>query len=312
MQTTRIAMLFFIPVVALSAQQPNPSSSEATQLYQKAVAAYEEKDYAKSLELCQQALDKGAKRGTVPYHMACCYALTSKFDDAFKYLNLAIERGWHNVEHMLSDPDLNSLREDPRWPQTIKRCEQEREKKLTMVKEPALARELLVRMDKDQRARRYLEERMRNLPPGQTSVFVHDVPEEFNMQRIDQENTEFMRVTIEKLGWPGKSMVGEESAQAAWLLVQHADHDPDFQDKCLALIKEAFKSGDVTGQQVAYLTDRVLIKQGKKQLYGTQFNSEGSETNPFPIEDEANLDARRNEMGLGPMADYERIMRGQR
>lgn len=299
-----IILVFCAPVFA---EEPKPATSEATALYWQAMAAYEAKDYAKSLEFCFQSLDKGAKRATVPYHMACCYALTNKSDDAFKYLNMAIERGYRDVDHLKTDADLTSLRNDARWKEAIKACEEAREKHFLSLKESGLARELMERMSKDQAARRLLQEKFES---GQTSVFPADLPEDMNLEKIDRDNTAFMKSTIEKYGWPGKSMVGEEAAQASWLLVQHADLDPEFQAKCLELIKMAFEDDEVTGQQVAYLTDRVLIKQGKKQLYGTQFAGIGGNVSPSPIEDEANLDRRRAEMGLGPFAEYEKLMKG--
>lgn len=304
--------LFMFSSRFCSGQDTKPASatSEATALYMQAVAAYREKDYAKSLELCFQSLDKGAKRGTVPYHMACCYALTDKPDDAFKYLNLAFERGWRDVDHLQVDADLATLRADERWTAAVKACTDAREKYFGSLKEPALARELLERMAKDQRARFGLEEKFKSLPPGQPGLLPHELSDDLNVEKIDRDNTAHMKTVIDKHGWPGKSMVGDEASQAAWLLVQHADLEPDFQAKCLDLIKEAFKKGDATGQQVAYLTDRVLLKQGKKQLYGTQFIGFGNDVKPQPIGDEANLDARRAEMGLGPMAEYEKIMKG--
>lgn len=50
------------------------------------------------------------------------------------------------------------------------------------------------------------------------------------------------------------------------------------------------------------LEDRVRIKEGKPQLYGSQLSG-----NPLcfdPIEDEAHVDERRRSIGLEPLADY--------
>jgi len=102
-----------------------------------------------------------------------------------------------------------------------------------------------------------------------------------------------------------------DGAFAAWLLVQHADADPEFQAYCLELMKDAYESGEVRGQDLAYLTDRVLVNQGKKQLYGTQFwTPPGGKIQPRPIEDEAKLDERRSKMGLGLFAEYKKMMTG--
>ena len=63
---------------------------------------------------------------------------------------------------------------------------------------------------------------------------------------------------------------------------------------------------------VAYLTDRVLVNEEKKQLYGTQFWMVGGKMVPRPIEDEAGLAARRAELGMISMEEYSAIMNGNR
>jgi len=125
--------------------------------------------------------------------------------------------------------------------------------------------------------------------------------------RIDRANTARMKEIIERFGWPGKSLVGTEAADAAWLLVQHADLDRPFQKRCLGLIDKAVKDGEAEAKHFAYLTDRVLIAEEKKQLYGTQLVEENGKLKPKPIEDEPNVDKRRQEGGLEPLADYLRL-----
>ncbi len=309
-------LLSLCAVVALLApsalaEEPKPvPNPEAQALYQQAVVAYEQKDYNKSIELALASIEKGAKRGTAPYHLACCYALTGKTDDAFKYLHLAFERGWRDVTHVENDADLKSLHADTRWPAALEACRKARDEALKSVKEPALARELLERMALDQRARHALIAEMAKQPEGDKSVPMDRLPPELDLRKIDPENTAFMKRTLEKHGWPGKTLVGEDAANAAWLLVQHADSDREFQTKALDLLKPAVKAGEATGQQLAYLTDRVLVGQGKPQLYGTQFQGRGPTAEPAPIEDEANVDKRRAEIGLGPLAEYAKQIRG--
>jgi hypothetical protein len=114
---------------------------------------------------------------------------------------------------------------------------------------------------------------------------------------IDEENTAWLESTVRHDGWPTISVVGEEASQAAWLLVQHADHKPEFQSKCLAMMK-LLPEGEIKLANIAYLEDRVRVAEGKSQLYGTQFYKEGDHFGPRPIEDEENLEARRASMGL--------------
>lgn len=299
-----LAAVAAFTLVAAALAQDGPT------LATQGTAAYEAREYAKAAGLYVAAIERGLRGAGTPYNAACCFALTNQSDDAFKYLNLAIERGWRDLAHLEADEDFKSVRDDARWKAAVAACRESQEKYYKSLKEPELAKELLRRQELDQRLRRLLEAAMSKARPGEPGVRIADVPGAENLGNVDQENTEFMKQTIEKHGWPGKSLVGEEAAAAAWLLVQHADHDPEFQAKSLDLVKEAFKKGDVTGQQVAYLTDRVLLKQGKKQVYGTQFVGNGPDAKPAPIEDEANVDARRKEVGLPPLEEYAKLIRG--
>ena len=105
-------------------------------------------------------------------------------------------------------------------------------------------------------------------------------------------------------GWPGVEGVGEDGAEAAWRIVQHAIGLPAFQRRCLALIEAAIAAGDAPAWQAAYLSDRIRTFEGRPQLYGTQFDwDENGEMSPLPIEDEANVDARRLALGLPPLAE---------
>jgi hypothetical protein len=61
---------------------------------------------------------------------------------------------------------------------------------------------------------------------------------------------------------------------------------------------EGVKKGEATGRQLAYLTDRLLVADKRKQLYGTQLVVVARKFEPAPIDDEANVDRRRKEVGL--------------
>jgi hypothetical protein len=123
---------------------------------------------------------------------------------------------------------------------------------------------------------------------------------------VDVRNTARMKEIIAAYGWTGKSLVGAEGADAAWLLVQHADHDRAFQKQCLQLLDQAVQNGEADPRHLAYLTDRVRVAEGEFQVYGTQFRSF---TEPFPIEAAEQVDERRAQVGLEPLAEYAERMR---
>ncbi|HEX8267644.1 MAG TPA: DUF6624 domain-containing protein [Pyrinomonadaceae bacterium] len=119
------------------------------------------------------------------------------------------------------------------------------------------------------------------------------------MRRIHEKNNARMRKIIEQNGWTGRSLVGEDGGEAAWLIVQHAVLEPDFQRQCLPLLEQAVAVGEAPGWQLAYLTDRVLMREGKEQVYGTQYIPvKGGKSVVYKIADPENVDARRQSVGL--------------
>jgi hypothetical protein len=127
------------------------------------------------------------------------------------------------------------------------------------------------------------------------------------LEAIDDENTRRMKAIIRVHGWPGRSLVGTDGSQAAFLLVQHA-RDPALQKTVLPLLESAYARAEVPGEAVALLTDRILVVDGKPQRYGTQTSVENGILRVRPVEDEATLDARRARMGMPPMKDYLRTL----
>jgi hypothetical protein len=125
---------------------------------------------------------------------------------------------------------------------------------------------------------------------------------------IDSSLTNRLRRIVAERGWPGRSIVGRDAADAAFLIVQHSPSNA-FQRAMLPLLEAAADSGDAAAADVAMLTDRVRTHDGRPQLYGTQFRIVDGGLEPFPIEDAAGLDARRQRVGLLPMAEYVEILR---
>lgn len=110
-----------------------------------------------------------------------------------------------------------------------------------------------------------------------------------NQKRLDE--------LILRCGWPGK-LDKNRAAFSAFIIIQHAPLE--YQLKHFDLVKAANQRGEIPSDKFAWLVDRVLVKQGKPQLYGTEFDYGTGAV--APIADPANLDQRRATMGLPPMA----------
>lgn len=148
----------------------------------------------------------------------------------------------------------------------------------------AIKNQLAVINDRDQKTRR----------GGDSAAFI---------QYIDSCNLAAVESIIAKYGWPGKSFVGAMGNNTAWLVIQHADLAT--QEKYLPLIKESVNKNESRPVDLAYLEDRIKMRKGEKQLYGTQvsLNKTGGQE-IWPIEDETNVNERRAKLGLEPMEAY--------
>jgi hypothetical protein len=177
------------------------------------------------------------------------------------------------------------------------------------IKYPDISRDLVAMRLKDQEIRKTAMEEGFELSPELNTKW----------KEIDEENTKKMKHIISQIGWPTVSKVGKEPSHNAWLLVQHADHDLDFQKECLALMQEAPK-GEVDLGDVAYLEDRIRVNTNQKQIYGTQFqetmggvnNKEVLAYRPKPIEDEDHVNERRALIGLEALEEYTEELTRQR
>lgn len=125
---------------------------------------------------------------------------------------------------------------------------------------------------------------------------------------VDAENTKWLAAIVARRGWPGRSLVGVDGANAAWVLVQHADADTAFQSRVLSLLDRAYRAGEATGEQLALLTDRVATARRAPQEYGTQLDIVAGRAVLKPVRDSANVDTRRAVVGLPPLREYLRII----
>jgi ABC-type multidrug transport system ATPase subunit len=119
------------------------------------------------------------------------------------------------------------------------------------------------------------------------------------VRRVSRDNAAWLSELLKRTGWPLRSVVGAEAAEAAWAIAQHADHDQVLQARCLEAMRAAASVGEASTSRLAYLEDRVRIAHGRPQLYGTQeIQLPGRDWELFPVEDPGRLNERRMAVGL--------------
>ena len=143
----------------------------------------------------------------------------------------------------------------------------------------------------------------------QKGVTTPDPELESRMSEVYAQNARRLREMIAKYGWPRPELVGMDGTEAAFLIVQHAPYT--VQKELFPLVEAAYRDGALSGQNYALLLDRILVREGKPQVYGTQAKRFDGANEPIfePIEDEANVDRRRAEVGLPPLAEYREILK---
>lgn len=126
----------------------------------------------------------------------------------------------------------------------------------------------------------------------------------------DRRHYSFLRATVTRIGFPDSDVLGYKGTRHFWLLVQHQDEHPSFQDSVLALMEKAIYAGKAYAEDYAYLFDRVRVNTGRLQRYGTQMQPNAAHTSyePKPLEDPATVNERRKNFNLSPIEDYIKMM----
>jgi len=271
-------------------------------LVQEAHARYEKKEYAASAQKYKEAFDvlNGKAYPTDRYNAACSYALAKNADTAFYHLfRLANDSKYKNISHLTTDADLKSLHKDKRWSELTAQVKANKQKAEANLDKPLAAKLDSIRED-DQKYRQMMdsiEAKHGWKSPEMQSLFK-------TMHEKDSINVIKVSKILDERGWLGAEIVGEEGNSTLFLVIQHGDQAT--QEKYLPMMREAVKKGNAQASSLALLEDRLALRQGKRQIYGSQVTRDpvSGEYYVLPLEDPDNVDKRRAEVGLGKLQDY--------
>ncbi|MGV3631647.1 MAG: DUF6624 domain-containing protein [Bacteroidota bacterium] len=268
----------------------------------EAESLYNTKDYLKSAHKYSEAFKSNDWKGyqNDRYNAACSWALAGIADSAFFQLErIATYSNYTNYGHISTDTDLNSLHKDSRWEAVLEKIRQNKEKA-----EANLDKTLVAALDsiylEDQQYRRQIRDIEQKY--GWESKEMKDHWKIIIAK--DSVNLIKVKAILDTKGWLGADIVGARGNSTLFLVIQHADQAT--QEKYLPMMREAVKNGKAQAGSLALLEDRVALGQGKRQIYGSQIGRD-PETQLYyvsPLEDPDNVDKRRAEAGLGPLAEY--------
>jgi hypothetical protein len=275
---------------------------EYLSLVKKADSLYNAGNYKVSASTYSAAFKANGWIGTSNdrYNAACSWALANNADSSFFQLDrIATKANYMNYGHITTDLDLNSLHNDKRWKPLLEIIKQNKERAEANLNKPLVA-ELDSIYTEDQKYRLQIGQIEKKYGWGSNELNAHWKI----INEKDAINLIKIKSLLDKYGWLGTDVIGEEGNSTLFLVIQHADLPT--QQKYLPMMREAVKSGKAKGSALALLEDRVALREGRKQIYGSQIgtNMITKLNYVLPLEDPDNVDKRRAEVGLQPLAEY--------
>ena len=292
----------FLFACFISTQVSLGQSVEYYNLVKKADSLHNTKDFKASALTYSAAFKANGWKAVSNdrYNAACSWALANNSDSSFFQLNrIATKANYINYGHITTDPDLNSLHEDLRWKPLLEIIKQNKEKAEANLNKPLVA-ELDSIYTEDQKYRLQIDEIEKKYGWESNQMKAHwkiiNEKDSFNLIKI--------KSLLDKYGWLGTDVIGEQGNSTMFLVIQHSDIAT--QDKYLPMMREAVKNGKAKGSSLALLEDRVALRKRKKQIYGSQIGRDNDTKLYYvsPLEDPDNVDKRRAKVGLEPLADY--------
>jgi tetratricopeptide (TPR) repeat protein len=277
------------------------SGQDYKSLVSKAAELYNSKDYKQSMMLYKDAFKIEQKNDDDLYFAACAAAMAGENKLAIKWLKKALSSGGADVYYLKTDPDLKNLHNTKEWDKLMASVQKETDKREVNYNKP-LQRELLAIFEEDQKYRGQMDSVEAKF--GQKSDEMNRLWKITN--DADSVNLFKVKAILDVHGWVGKDKIGDRANLTLFLVIQHSDIKT--QQQYLPMMREAVKNKDASGSALSMLEDRIAIREGMRQIYGSQIGMD-PETSKYyvaPLEDPDNVDKRRESVGLGLMSEYVR------
>ncbi|MDT0295052.1 hypothetical protein RLT85_10430 [Mesonia ostreae] len=211
----------------------------------------------------------------------------------------AEEGNYINYDHITTDSDLDNLHSDKRWDKILAQVKANKEKAEANLDKPLVAT-LDTIYEEDQSLRKQIRDVEAEFGRDSKEMKAHwaKIIEKDSINLIKIQNI------LDERGWLGSDVIGRQGNSTLFLVIQHSDLE--IQEKYLPMMRDAVDEGNARASSLALLEDRVALRKGEKQIYGSQIGRD-PETGEFyvsPLIDPENVDKRRAKVGLGSIADY--------
>lgn len=127
-------------------------------------------------------------------------------------------------------------------------------------------------------------------------------------QKIYRENhalnIQKVRSILDTYGWPDTTLIDEQDNHTICNVLQHSDQET--REHYIPMMKQAVLDKKLEARFLVRAQDRLATDKGELQIYGGQmkYYPETKSFNVWPVYDPVNIDKRRAEIGLGPIAEH--------
>ncbi|MEH6514973.1 DUF6624 domain-containing protein [Maribacter arcticus] len=117
-------------------------------------------------------------------------------------------------------------------------------------------------------------------------------------------NIKKIKKILDKYDWPELTQIGEQGNRTICNVLQHADQET--REHYIPLLKQAVLDKKLEPRFLVRAEDRIATDKGELQIYGGQmkYYPETKSFNVWPVFDPVNIDERRAEIGLEPIAGF--------
>ncbi|UOE49478.1 hypothetical protein MTO98_00130 [Mucilaginibacter sp. SMC90] len=255
----------------------------ASRKYQKAATVY----------TTVRTLNYGVLDTAHLYKAAACWAALGKRDSAFLYLELIASRGFENEVQLSADPLFMRLHRDSQWETIVAAVHQNRVKLI-----PSVAMELSQMLKNYKASFEQYQELVNRYGKNSTEANA------LKSYLLKTDSINYVKITsiVNTYGWKGNEYFGPDGPEVLITTLLHASITN--QKRYFSIVRTAALNGSLPVEGFAIIADNIALYEKNTQIYGTHLRLNKGQYEAYAIADEAEVDVRRNQIGLCTLAVY--------
>ncbi len=277
------------------------------------------KQYNKIIDLYNVKISLDSNDYALISKSASYYALSGDTIISIQRILSAYKKNIISPESIITNSDFNPLHTTQGWHNIINLLVEDYLLSDSLITNKELSVELWLMLIEDQRHRSFSGNFKEDSPES-----IYYYPPQYSYLQYADLRLKRLEKIIKKYGWPNRMVVGKKAGGAAFFVIQHSS--PKTIGKYLPLVKQAVANDQIDKSDYALMLDRYLMNCGKKQLYGSQIvgipipipshlkdekdirnylaKTPSKQYFLWPIENEKEVNKRRQEMGLENIEEY--------